>query len=77
MQTVKPPARSPVAPAQTEDAGADEAAGQGGLQTGERDQISGHGGVHLARVHLLDHNIAAAQLGSDALGEGGYEVFGG
>ena len=77
VEAVEPPAGRPVAPAQAEDAGGDEEGGQRRLQPGERDQISGHGGVHLARVNLLDHNTAPPQLSSEALGEGSYEVFGG
>ena len=77
VEAVEPPACCAVAPAQAQDAGPHQLAGQGSLQPGERDQVAGHGGVHLAGVHLLDHHPAAAQLRPDALSEGSYEVFGG
>ena len=60
VEAVEPPATGPLSPAQAEDAGADELSGQRSLQPGERHHISRHGGVDLARLHQLDHHLAAA-----------------
>ena len=77
VKAVEPPASSPVRPAQAEDAGGHQRPGEGGLHTGQRDQVPGHVGLHLTGVDLLDQDLAAAHLGPEPRGEGSDEVLGG
>ena len=77
VKAVEPPAGRPVSPAQAEDAGGHQEAGPGGLQAGERDEVPGHVGIHLSGVNLLDDDVAGADLGPQARGEGRNEVLGG